>query len=119
MTKSTRKRLHLRSGNHPDAEHPGASHLPGEGAECSVRRVAAGPSNGARGDELPPGGPARGKQPGWGKAKEMAAKSISSIPAPRPFRHAVFASEAEYDRSVASVVARIHSGQVKARTPEE
>ena len=71
------------------------------------------------GDKLPPGGPARGKQSGWEKAKEMAAKSISSIPAPRPFRHAVFASEAEYDRSVANVVARIHSGQVKARTPEK
>jgi hypothetical protein len=31
----------------------------------------------------------------------------------------VFASAAEYDQSVASVVARIRSGQVKARTPDE
>ncbi|HEX8656645.1 MAG TPA: hypothetical protein VF690_03890 [Hymenobacter sp.] len=36
-----------------------------------------------------------------------------------PFRHDVFASAAEYDYSVASVVARIRSGQVKARTPDE
>ena len=39
--------------------------------------------------------------------------------APQPFQHAIFASEAEYDQSVASVVARIRSGQVKARTPDE
>ena len=38
---------------------------------------------------------------------------------PRPFRHAIFASEAEYNRSVASVVARIRSGQVQARIPDE
>ena len=37
---------------------------------------------------------------------------------PRPFQHAIFASEAEYDQSVASVVARTRSGQVKARTPD-
>ena len=39
--------------------------------------------------------------------------------APQPFQHAIFASEAEYDQSVESVVARIRSGQVKARTPDE
>ena len=49
----------------------------------------------------------------------MATDPFSSVPAPQPFRHAVFASEAEYDQSVASVVARIRSGQVKARTPDE
>ena len=49
----------------------------------------------------------------------MAAGPFSSVPAPQSFCHAVFASEAEYDQSVASVVARIQSGQVKARTPDE
>lgn len=48
-----------------------------------------------------------------------AGRSVSPVPASRAFRHAVFASEAEYDRSVASVVARIRSGQVPARTPDE
>lgn len=39
--------------------------------------------------------------------------------APRAlFAHAVFSSEAEYDASVESVVARIKSGQVKARQPD-
>ena len=47
-------------------------------------------------------------------AKGMAAGPRS----PQPFQHAIFASEAEYDQSVASVVARIRSGQVKARTPD-
>ena len=48
------------------------------------------------------------------------ARGLAAGPrAPRPFQHAVFASEAEYDQSVASVVARIRSGQVKARTPDE
>ena len=37
---------------------------------------------------------------------------------PQPIRHAIFASEAEYDQSVESVMARIRSGQVKARTPD-
>ncbi|WP_345125923.1 hypothetical protein [Hymenobacter antarcticus] len=37
----------------------------------------------------------------------------------RPFRHPIFVSEAEYDRSVESIVARIRSGQVQARTPDE
>ena len=35
-----------------------------------------------------------------------------------PFQHPIFASEAEYDQSVESVVARIRSGQVKARLPD-
>ena len=94
MAKSPKKRLHLRSGNQLDAGHPSASLPPGQGA-------------------------ARGKQPDGGKVKGMGAGPFLSVSAPRPFRHAVFASEAEYDRSVASVVARIQSGQVKARTPDE
>ena len=94
MAKSTRKRLYLRSGYQPDAGHPSASHPPGQGAE-------------------------RGKQPVGGKVKGMGAGPFLFVSAPRPFRHAVFASEAEYDRSVASVVARIQSGQVKARPPDE
>ena len=64
-------------------------------------------------------GVARGQQPVWGKAKRMVAGPFSSVSAPRPYRHAVFASEAKYEQSVASVVARIRSGQVKARSPEE
>ncbi|MBB4603599.1 hypothetical protein HNQ93_004226 [Hymenobacter luteus] len=45
------------------------------------------------------------------------AKGLAVGPrAPRTFYHAIFASEAEYDQSVESVVARIRSGQVKART---
>jgi hypothetical protein len=47
-----------------------------------------------------------------GTEKMLAVGPCSPISVPRPFRHAVFASEAEYDRSVASVVARIQSGQV-------
>jgi len=54
-----------------------------------------------------------------GREQELAAGPRSSARPPRPFRHPVFASEAEYDQSVASVVARIRSGQVKARTPDE
>lgn len=47
------------------------------------------------------------------------AKGMAAGPrAPQAFQHAIFASEAEYDRSVESVVARIRSGQVKARTPD-
>ena len=91
MVKSTRKRLHLRSGNQPGAGRPGANDPPWEGAE-------------------------RAEQPVGGKAKRRETEPFSSVPAPRPFRHAVFASEAEYDQSVASVVARIRGGQVKART---
>ena len=51
-------------------------------------------------------------------AKGMAAGPRSPARSPQPFQHAVFASEAEYDQSVASVVTRIRSGQVKACTPE-
>lgn len=49
----------------------------------------------------------------------MGAGPFSSVPMPQPFRHAVFASEAEYDQSVAGGMARILNGQVKARTPDE
>lgn len=69
---------------------------------------------------LPPGGASRGKKRvvlRLGKAK--AVGPFSPVRPPRPFRHAIFASEAEYDRSVESVVARILSGQVPARTPDE
>ena len=81
------------------------------------RRLAGEPDNGSRRDELPLGG--QEKQVVRGEAKRMAADPFSSVPAPQPFRHAVFASEAEYDKSVASVVACILNGQVKARTPDE
>ena len=54
-----------------------------------------------------------------GLEQEQAAGPRSPAQPPQPFRHPVFATEAEYDRSVASVVARIQSGQVKARTPDE
>jgi hypothetical protein len=48
----------------------------------------------------------------------VAKKMATGPQAPRPFHHAIFASEAEYDQSVESVVARIRSGQVKARALE-
>ncbi|MBD2721607.1 hypothetical protein [Hymenobacter armeniacus] len=35
------------------------------------------------------------------------------------FSHTVFASEAEYNQSVASVVARIQNGQAPMRQPDE
>ena len=50
--------------------------------------------------------------------KRFAAGPCSPAPSLRPFQHAIFASEAEYDQSVAGVVARIRSGQVKARIPD-
>ena len=50
--------------------------------------------------------------------KGLAAGLYSSARPPQPFQHAIFASEAEYDQSVESVMARIRSGQVKARTPD-
>lgn len=53
-----------------------------------------------------------------GAGKGMATGPFSPARSPQPLQHAVFASEAEYDRSVASVMARIRSGQVKARTPD-
>jgi len=37
----------------------------------------------------------------------------------KPAWQAVFASEEEYDKSVASVVARIKSGEVQPRVPDE
>ena len=58
------------------------------------------------------------RPPVVGAEKKLAAGRCAPLSVPRPFRHAVFASEAEYDQSVASVVARIQSGQVKARTPD-
>ena len=82
-----------------------------------IHRRLAGESDGPRRDELPSGG--RGKQSVREESRRMGADPFSSVPTPKPFRHAVFASEAEYDQSVASVVARIRSGQVKARTPDE
>lgn len=51
-----------------------------------------------------------------------AAASVTLQPArPRKtaFSPEVFASEAEYNQSVASVVARIQSGQVPPRPPDE
>lgn len=81
------------------------------------RRLAGEPGNGSRRDELPSGG--YGKQAVREEAKRMGAGPFSSVPTPQPFRHAVFASEAEYDKSVASIVACILNGQVKARTPDE
>ena len=53
-----------------------------------------------------------------GVAKRLAAGPCSPISVSRPFQHPIFTSEAEYDQSVESVVARIRSGEVKARTPE-
>lgn len=53
-----------------------------------------------------------------GAGKGLAAGPRSPARLPQPFQHAVFASEAEYDQSVESVVARIRSGQVKVRTPD-
>ena len=53
-----------------------------------------------------------------GTGKGLAAGRRSPVRSPQPFQHAIFASEDEYDQSVESVVARIRSGQVKARTPE-
>ena len=44
-----------------------------------------------------------------------AGSPAGSSPA---FQHPIFASEADYDQSVESVVARIRSGQVKARLPD-
>ena len=53
-----------------------------------------------------------------GVAKRLAAGPCSPPSVPQPFQHPIFTSEAEYDQSVASVVARIRSGAVKARTPD-
>ena len=51
-------------------------------------------------------------------AKGLTVGLRAPARSPQPFRHAVFASEAEYNQSVASVVAHIRSGQVKVRTPD-
>ena len=55
------------------------------------------------------------KKPRYQRAGNRPDAPVRS---PQPFRHAIFASEAEYDQSVESVMARIRSGQVKARTPD-
>ena len=81
------------------------------------RRLVGEPGNRSRRDELASGG--HGKQAVREEAKRVDAGRFSSVPTPQPFRHAVFASEAEYDQSVAIVVARILNGQVKAHTPDE
>lgn len=54
-----------------------------------------------------------------GIEKKLAVSPCAPSSVTRPFQHPVFASEAEYDQSVESVIARIRSGQVKARTPDE
>ena len=47
------------------------------------------------------------------------ATSQKTPPARKPAWQAVFATEEEYDKSVASVVARIKSGEVQPRVPDE
>ncbi|MBF9222792.1 hypothetical protein [Hymenobacter ruricola] len=66
------------------------------------------------------------------KKASAVAKRTTTATSPRPapktkaarkdtpaFSHAVFASEAEYNQSVASVVARIQNGQAPMRQPDE
>ena len=48
-----------------------------------------------------------------------SATRKTAQPSKTTFFPEVFASEAEYDQSVASVVARIQSGQVPPRPPDE
>jgi hypothetical protein len=51
---------------------------------------------------------------------KTSARASASFSSYKPaFSHEVFSSQAEYDASVDSVVARIKSGAVKARTPDE
>ncbi|WBO86750.1 hypothetical protein [Hymenobacter yonginensis] len=52
------------------------------------------------------------------RLKKLPAGPGLPAGSPKPFQHAIFASEAEYNQSVESVMARIQSGQVKARTPD-
>ena len=47
------------------------------------------------------------------------ATSQKVPPVRKPAWQAVFATEEEYDKSVASVVARIKSGEVQPRVPDE
>ena len=91
MAKSPPKRLQLHPNFRPGAGFPGTGH--------------------------PPGGWASGQQPARGNTKETVAGPWSSVPTPRPFRHPIYALEAEYDRAVANVIARIQSGQIKAQPP--
>ena len=117
MARLPKKLLSPPAGNRPDAASPGAGQPPGTGdprkqkapAEAKGRsmRRKTGPSPGGAAREPQPGVPGVGKVPPTGSRP------------PRPPWRAVFASEAEYNRSVASVVARIRSGQVRARTPDE
>lgn len=53
-------------------------------------------------------------------ARPIASQSARPKPAAeKPAWRAVFATEAEYDSVVASVVARIKSGEVQPRVPDE
>lgn len=53
-----------------------------------------------------------------GIGKKQDTNVCSTACSSPPFQHPIFASEAEYDQSVESVVARIRSGQVTARHPD-
>jgi len=81
---------------------------------------------------LPQGGKSAPMQPEQGRAERSKSgpnagtklfaemqRAPRAVAAKPTFSHAVFASEAAYDRSVESVVARIKSGAVKARQPDE
>ena len=50
-------------------------------------------------------------------SQRVSKKTVQ--PRKAAFSHEAFASEAEYNQSVASVVARIQSGQVPLRQPDE
>lgn len=108
MAKSAKKRIHWRTGDRP-----------APGADGAVPPNAGWTRHGSGGRGLGRGEPAREKPSVQGATKKEADGSFSTDSARRPFRHAVFTSEAEYDQSVASVVARIRSGLVKARTPDK
>jgi hypothetical protein len=51
--------------------------------------------------------------------KKIAALHSRKPTTRKPAWQAVFATEEEYDKSVASVVARIKSGEVQPRVPDE
>ena len=53
-------------------------------------------------------------------ARPVASQSARPKPAAKkPAWQAAFATEADYDNAVASVVARIKSGEVQPRVPDE
>ena len=53
-------------------------------------------------------------------ARPAARQSVRQKPAAKePAWRAAFAIEADYDKAVASVVARIKSGEVQPREPDE